>query len=246
LAQKIKNMKKLNSVIIIALIFLGIQVKGQDNQAKISVDDIEARINQSKQPQIIDARSADEFAQIHLKNAFFLNADPAKAASQLNALDKQKPVFVYAIGNLRSGILAKKLRAQGFNEVYEIPGGIANWVGSGKPTETSVNKGLTLAAFQNTVGKEKLLLVDFGSKYCPGCIKMAPVVDSASTETGIPLFKVEVFDNTQLAHQLKINVIPNIALYKDGALVWQKVGLFPKSEITNAIKAAPALISKSR
>jgi len=225
---------------------LGVQTKGQENQAKLSVDDIEARINQAKQPQIIDARSADEFTQIHLKNAIFLSTDTAKAASQLNALDKQKPVFVYAIGNLRSGILAKKLRLQGFNEVYEIPGGIANWVGSGKPVETSVKKGLTLAAFKNIVGKEKIILVDFGSKYCPGCIKMTPVVDSASAETGIPLLKVEVFDNTQLAHQLKINVIPNIALYKDGVLVWQKEGLFPKSDIINAIKTESALLSKSR
>src|SRR5438876_402984 len=126
-------MKKLNSIIITALMILGIQAKGQENQAKLSIDDIEARINQSKQPQIIDARSADEFGQIHLKNAIFLSTDTAKAASQLNALNKQKPIFVYAIGNLRSGILAKKLRAQGFSEVYEIPGGIANWVGSGKP-----------------------------------------------------------------------------------------------------------------
>jgi rhodanese-related sulfurtransferase len=239
-------MKKLNSIIIIALVILGIQAKGQENQAKLSIDDIEARINQSKQPQIIDARSADEFAQIHLKNAIYLNTDPARSASQINALDKQKPVFVYAIGNLRSGILAKKLRAQGFNEVYEIPGGIANWVGAGKPVETSVKKGLTLAAFKSIVGKEKIILVDFGSKYCPGCIKMAPVVDSASTETSIPLFKVEVFDNTQLAHQLKINVIPNIALYKDGVLVWHKEGLFPKSEILNAIKTETALSANSK
>jgi rhodanese-related sulfurtransferase len=242
----IQNMKKLYSIIIVALMILGIQAKGQENQAKLSIDDIEARINQSQKPQIIDARSADEFAQIHLKNAIFLSTDTVKAASQLNVLNKQKPVFVYAIGNLRSGILAKKLRGQGFNEVYEIPGGIANWVGSGKPVETSVKKGLTLAAFQNIIGKEKLIIVDFGSKYCPGCIKMAPVVDSASTETGIPLFKVEVFDNTQLAHQLKINVIPNIALYKDGALVWQKEGLFPKSEIVNAVKTGSALLSHTK
>jgi len=239
-------MKKLNSVIIIALVILGIRANGQESQSKLSIDEIEVKINQSKQPQIIDARSADEFAQIHLKNAIFLSTDPATAASQLNLLNKQKPVFVYAIGNLRSGILAKQLRKQGFKLVYEIPGGIANWVGSGKPTETAVRKGLTLAGFQNITLKEKLLLVDFGSKYCPGCIKMAPVVDSASSETGIPLYKVEVFDNTVLAHQLKINAIPNIALYKNGVLVWQKDGLFPKSEITDAIKHESVLLSKSR
>lgn len=70
---------------------------------------------------------------------------------------------------------------------------------------------------------------------------MVPVADSAATETGVKIVKIEVFDNTKLTHQLKINVIPNIALYKDGAVVWQKEGIFPKSEITKAVKASQAL-----
>ncbi|MBV8389423.1 MAG: sulfurtransferase [Mucilaginibacter sp.] len=239
-------MTKLNLISLATLIVLGFHAKAQENRAKLSIDDVEAKINISGQPQIIDARSAEEFAQIHLKNAIVLSTDPTKAASQINALNKQKPVFVYAIGNYRSGILAKQLRAQGFNKVYEIPGGIANWVGSGKPVETLVKKGFTLADFQNIVGNEKLILVDFGSKYCPGCIKMAPLVDSASNETGTPLYKVEVFDNTALAHQLKINAIPNIALYKNGVLVWHKEGLFPKNEILTAIKQELPLSAKSK
>ena len=234
-------MKKLNVFIAIGLISISIQASGQQKQSKLSVDAIEAKINQSEQPQIIDARSAAEFEQIHLKNAIVLSTDSAKAVAQINAFDKQKPVFVYAIGNARSAILARRLRTLGFNEVYELPGGIANWVGSGKPVEKSAKKELDLTAFQNIVSKEKLILVDFGSKYCPGCIKMAPLADSAATETGIKIVRIEVFDNTKLTHQLKINAIPNIALYKDGALVWQKEGIFPKSEIINAIKTGQAL-----
>ena len=234
-------MKKLNAIIVIGLIIISIQANGQQSKTKLSVDAIEAKINQSKQPQIIDARSAAEFEQIHLKNAIVLSVDSSKAAAQITAFDKQKPVFVYAIGNARSAILARRLRALGFNEVYELPGGIANWVGSGKPVEKSAKKELDLTAFQNIVGKEKLIMVDFGSKYCPGCIKMAPVADSAATETGVKIVRIEVFDNTKLAHQLKINAIPNIALYKDGTLIWQKDGIFPKSEIVKAIKTGEAL-----
>jgi len=234
-------MKKLHIVIAIGLIITSIQAIGQQNVSKLTIDALEAKINQSKQPQIIDARSAAEFEQIHLKNAVVLNKDSVKAAEQIGALDKQKPVFVYAIGNARSAILAKRLKALGFNEVYELPGGIANWVGTGKPVEKSAKKELDLTAFNGLVGKEKLILVDFGSKYCPGCIKMVPVADSAATETGVKIVKIEVFDNTKLTHQLKINVIPNIALYKDGAVVWQKEGIFPKSEITKAVKASQAL-----
>jgi len=234
-------MKKLHIVIAIGLIITSIQAIGQQNVSKLTIDALEAKINQSKQPQIIDARSAAEFEQIHLKNAVVLNKDSVKAAEQIGALDKQKPVFVYAIGNARSAILAKRLKALGFNEVYELPGGIANWVGTGKPVEKSAKKELDLTAFNGLVGKEKLILVDFGSKYYPGCIKMVPVADSAATETGVKIVKIEVFDNTKLTHQLKINVIPNIALYKDGAVVWQKEGIFPKSEITKAVKASQAL-----
>lgn len=234
-------MKKLKIIIAIGLITASIQAIGQQNHAKLSIDAIEARINQSKQPQIIDARSAAEFEQIHLKNAIVLSNDSVKAAEQINALDKQKPVFVYAIGNARSAILAKRLRGLGFNEVYELPGGIANWVGSGKPVEKSAKKELDLTAFNSLVGKEKLILVDFGSKYCPGCIKMAPVADSAATETGVKIIRIEVFDNTKLAHQLKINAIPNIALYKKGALIWQKEGIFPKAEIVKAVKTEQTL-----
>jgi len=234
-------MKKLHIIIAIGLIITSIQAIGQQNVSKLTIDALEAKINQSKQPQIIDARSAAEFEQIHLKNAVVLNKDSVKAAEQIGALDKQKPVFVYAIGNARSAILAKRLKALGFNEVYELPGGIANWVGTGKPVEKSAKKELDLTAFNGLVGKEKLILVDFGSKYCPGCIKMVPVADSAATETGVKIVKIEVFDNTKLTHQLKINVIPNIALYKDGAVVWQKEGIFPKSEITKAVKASQAL-----
>lgn len=234
-------MKKLNVIVAIGLILISIQAIGQQNQPRLSIDAIEARINQSKQPQIIDARSVAEFEQIHLKGAIVLNQDSAKSAEQINALDKQKPVFVYAIGNARSAILAKRFKALGFNEVYELPGGIANWVGSGKPVEKSAKKELDLIVFHDLVGKEKLTLVDFGSKYCPGCIKMAPVADSAATENSVKIVRIEVFDNTKLAHQLKINAIPNIALYKDGTLIWQKNGIFPKSEIVNAIKAGQAL-----
>jgi rhodanese-related sulfurtransferase len=239
-------MKKLISITGILLMVLTINVNAQQIQYKLSIDSIEARINHTEQPQIIDARSAEEFQQNHLKSAINLNLDPAKAALQLNVFNKQQAVFVYAIGNYRSGSLAKKLRAQGFTQVYELPGGIANWIGSGKPTETSGKAGLSLAAFQKLVGTDGVVLVDFGSKYCPGCVKMAPVIDSVKNEINVKVIRIELYDNTELANQLKIQVWPTIALYKDGGLTWRKSGVFPKDEITNEVKAGSAVVSGSK
>jgi rhodanese-related sulfurtransferase len=239
-------MKKLLLITCILFAVFTINARAQQVVDKLSIDTIEAKINQSEQPQIIDARAAVEFAQNHLKSAINLSTDPAKAALQLNALNKQQPVFVYAIGIARSSVLAKKLLAQGFNEVYVIPGGISNWIGSGKPIEISGSGGLSLAGFQKIVGKEKLVLVDFGSKYCPGCIKMAPVIDSVKNETNIKAIRVELYDNTALANQLKIKVWPTIALYKNGTLAWEKSGLIPKGEIIDEINTLTAKSADSK
>jgi len=239
-------MKKLSSIMCILLIVLAMQAHAQQNQVTLSIDSIEAKINQSEQPQIIDARSAEEFAQNHLKSAINLSPEPAKAALQLNAFNKQQPVFVYAIGNYRSGLLAKKLRGQGFSQVYELPGGISNWIGSGKPIETSGHGGLSLADFNKLVAAEKLVLIDFGSKYCPGCIKMSPIIDSVKVETSVKVIRIELYDNTALANQLKIRVWPTIALYKNGELIWRKDGQILKDEIINAVKAGPAVLSNSK
>ncbi|MDB5022942.1 MAG: hypothetical protein JWP78_697 [Mucilaginibacter sp.] len=63
----IKKHEKLNSIVMIYLMILCMQAKGQQNQIKPCIDETEAGVNQSKQPQIIDARSPDEFAQIPKK-----------------------------------------------------------------------------------------------------------------------------------------------------------------------------------
>lgn len=81
---------------------------------------------------MIDARSAEEYALNHAKGAVNINPGAANADEAINALQKDQPVFIYSIGTGRSGQLARDLRKKGFREVYELKGGIANWVGGGE------------------------------------------------------------------------------------------------------------------
>jgi thioredoxin-like negative regulator of GroEL len=75
---------------------------------------------------------------------------------------------------------------------------------------------------------------------------MSPVIDSVQNETNVKVTRIELYDNTALANQLKIRVWPTIALYKNGGLVWRKDGQIPKEEIINEVKAAVAALSKSK
>ncbi len=194
----------------------------------------------SPNPQLLDVRTPEEYKISHLKGAVNLSlTNDADVQKYIDKLDKTKPVFVYSINNGRSGVLVKKLQAQNFKEAYELPGGISKWIGEGKPLESSVSDGLTQAEYQELITSQKLVLVDVQSKYCGGCKKLAPVVDSVAHENAehVKLVSIELFENKQLGNELNIESIPTLILYKDDKIVWRKNGRITRADIEAAISA---------
>lgn len=182
--------------------------------------------------QILDARSEEEFIQNHVKGALNV-ADEKQFKSVLVNLKKSEPVFIYSIGNGRSAKLAAILRAQDFKEVYEFPGGLSRWIGQGKPVESTVGEGLSLAAFHDQITSEKLVLVDVSSRYCGGCKKLKPIVENVANENKdkFKLVNIEAYDNKQLTKELAVDALPTLILYKGKEVVWKKHGLSSKEEI---------------
>jgi rhodanese-related sulfurtransferase len=182
--------------------------------------------------QILDARSEEEFVQNHVKGA--LNVpDEVQFKSILIALKKEEPVFIYSIGNGRSAKLAAILRAQSFKEVYEFPGGLSRWIGQGKPVESTVGEGLSLATFNEQINSDKLVLVDVSSQYCGGCKKLKPIVEHVARENKdkFKLVNIEAYDNKRLTKELAVDGLPTLILYKGKEVVWKKQGLSSKEEI---------------
>jgi thioredoxin len=235
-----KNLQRLLALGIAFLLYLPIQAQDTKAKPSISFETFEAKLKQaSPQPQILDARSLEEYQLNHLKGAVNVSVtNEAELQKQLSTLDKQQPIFVYSINNGRSGTLAKKLREQHFQEVYELPGGISKWVGAGRPVESTVGNGLTLGEYQQLLKSDKLVLVDIHSKYCGGCKKLTPIVDSVASEKSnlLKVVKIELFDNKQLGKELNIESIPTLILYKGDQIVWQKSGITPKAALEEIIQ----------
>ncbi len=210
------------------------------NREQISFEQFEEKLKQaSPNPQILDARSAEEFELNHLKGAVQVTvSDDAALQQRIEKLDKKKPVFVYSINNGRSGQLAKKLRDRQF-EVYELPGGISKWIGAGRPVDTKTGNGLTLQEYNKLIQSDNLVLVDVHSKFCGSCKKLSPIVDSVASanSNGLKVVKVELFDNKQLAKELNIESLPTLLLYKGDKIVWQNSGLTTRKTIESAIKS---------
>lgn len=199
--------------------------------------------------QILDARTAEEFAQNHLSGAINIDLTSASYKKDIAALSKDKPTFVYSIANGRSVALAKELRERGFKEVIVLPGGIANWIGSGYPIVNNAKKGvsLSLAQFQTLTASSDFVLVDFGSKYCGACRKLIPVLDTLEKKAGFSakIIRIEAYDQTALLKELKINQLPTLILYHHKKEIWKKAGQSTSAEIEAAVAQHQTELAKS-
>lgn len=86
----------------------------------------EAVIN--KDVQLVDVRTPREYRSGHLGNARNIDYYKSKQfVEAFEALNKEKPVYIYCRSGARSAKAAQKLIALGFKKIYDLKGGILNW-----------------------------------------------------------------------------------------------------------------------
>lgn len=83
---------------------------------------------------VLDVRTDSEVAQGVLPNAFQIDFNGNNFESQIDKLDKNKPVFVYCAVGGRSGKATSILAKKGFKNVYNLAGGINAWRAAGMQT----------------------------------------------------------------------------------------------------------------
>lgn len=84
---------------------------------------------------VLDVRTAEEYAEGHVKGAVNLDILESDFQKKLAALDKSKPVLVHCQAGGRSTRSLPTLEKAGFPLVYHLDGGMNDWVAKGKPVE---------------------------------------------------------------------------------------------------------------
>ena len=84
--------------------------------------------------QLLDVRTPEEWDSGVIKGANKMNFFDKDFNTQLEKLDKTKPVYVYCKSGGRSGKAAKQMEKMGFTTVYNLVGGITAWSAAGKET----------------------------------------------------------------------------------------------------------------
>jgi len=198
------------------------------NTITLPLDAFYTKIKSQKSTQIIDARSPEEFALNHIEGSVNFNLQTENYAKYVEKLDQAKPVFIYSIGAGRSNALAKELLKNGFSDVHDLEGGIAAWIGGGKPFYTNLKSKLSLAEYQKIIADNNAVLVDIGSRYCGACKKVKPVLETIRAQygTNLKIIEIDLEESPQVIADLKtVNVFPTLILYKKGQIIFKKVGL---------------------
>lgn len=132
------------------------------------------------QTQLIDVRNTYEtrlgtFAGAVLPEIDRFNDFPDYAAQKLAPTSEQPFAAIYCTGGIRCEAAATWLKARGFDEVYQLAGGILNYLASVKPSESRW-RGDCFVFDQRMVVDSKLQPVDY--HLCPACQR--PVQEKSS------------------------------------------------------------------
>ena len=92
--------------------------------------------------------------------------------------------------------------------------------------------------FEEVVGVQGLVLVDFFAVWCGPCQMLMPVVEQVSAElTDTEFYFVDIDKYRDLAVSHRVQSVPTLVLYKDGEEVARRAGYQPKAKLIEWINS---------
>lgn len=83
---------------------------------------------------LLDVRTVDEFSQSHIPDALNIDVQGDYFTADISALDKSKSYTVYCRSGKRSVLASEEMDQIGIANVYNLTGGIMEWIESGRDT----------------------------------------------------------------------------------------------------------------
>lgn len=89
------------------------------------------------------------------------------------------------------------------------------------------------------MNSDKPTIVDFWAPWCGYCVRMMPIFEKLSEELGdkVNFVKVNTDEESALAGQFKIEILPTFAIIKNREVVDRKIGYVPEEDLRAAIEA---------
>jgi len=98
---------------------------------------------------------------------------------------------------------------------------------------------ITDTNFEEILGSDKPVMVDFWAEWCGPCKMVGPVVEEMAGEYDgkAVIAKVDVDNNPNVSAKYGIRSIPTMLFFKDGEIVDRQVGAVPKNVLSQKLDA---------
>ena len=77
---------------------------------------------------LVDVRTQDEYNSGYIENSLNIDYLSNDFSENIEKLDKNIPIILYCRSGRRSSLSANKLSKLGFKEIYNLDGGILDWI----------------------------------------------------------------------------------------------------------------------
>ncbi len=115
------------------LLLLFVSCAQQKTETLLTPKDFDAKYKATENAILLDVRTPEEIAGGKIANAQNIVWDDS-FADKLSTLE-HKPIFVYCGSGIRSAKAAAVLKEKGYDQVYEMEGGMKAWRAAGLPVE---------------------------------------------------------------------------------------------------------------
>ena len=99
----------------------------------------------------------------------------------------------------------------------------------GVPVSTTNVQILDGQNFEDTINKNKMVMIDFWAPWCGPCTRFAPIFEAAAEKHKDVIFaKVNTDEQQEIAASFDIKSIPTLAIFKEQTLIYHEAGALPE------------------
>ncbi len=225
---------KIFSLLLLVFLTTGCHSQTSKNVHTVDTNAFAEKLKNTKNPQLVDVRTPEEYSTGHIDNAKNINWNGNDFVANAEKLDKSKPVFVYCKVGGRSAQAADKLAGMGFTEIYNLDGGIMKWNASkGNAPINSKIIGICDQEYGELIKSSDRVMIDFSAKWCAPCQKMKPYLIKLETELKdkVKIVRFDADENQTIVQQLKLTGLPTIIVYEKGKEVWRNTGYIAEEDL---------------
>jgi thioredoxin 1 len=91
--------------------------------------------------------------------------------------------------------------------------------------------------FEEVVGREGVVLVDFHAEWCGPCRMLEPTVAAIAAETDAVVAKVDIDVHQELAARFGVQGVPNLVFFRDGEPQKRAVGVQSEEALVSVVES---------